>query len=123
MSMNDHADYKKTGSAYHGMDRNRFANNISTIRSDALLWNLPSVKQSRNLAEGRLKVLRLYTRTCKVFPFIIRIWGLQKKVTVPQAKNNIANWIRQSSHLRRSEDIDEQVTRGIFLQEIKIKFF
>jgi hypothetical protein len=116
--MNDHADYKKTGSAYHGMDRNRFANNISTIRSDALLWNLPSVKPSRNLAEARLKVLRLYTRTCRLLPFIIRIWGFQKKVTVPQAKVNIANWIRQSSHLRRSEDIDEQVTRGIFFRDL-----
>jgi hypothetical protein len=45
---------------------------------------------------------------------------MHKKVTVPQAKNNIANWIRQSSHLRRSEDIDEQVTRGIFFE---MKYF
>ena len=112
--MNDHADYKKTGSSMFGPDRGRFANNISTIRADALLWNMPGVKASRNAAEARLKVMRLYTRACRLLPFVIRIWGMQKKVTTAQAKINMANWIRQSSHIRRPEDIDQQVNKGNF---------
>ena len=92
---------------------NRPNNNITTVRSDMLLWNHPSVKPSRNVGEARLKVLRMYTRCCRLVPFLIRIWGMQKKISIPQFKDNVASYIRQNAHLRRPEDIDHNVNKGI----------
>ena len=112
MSINDFSITKATGRMYQGPGSTLPANNITTVRSDVLMRELPMVKPSRNMFEGRLKSLRLYTRICRLVPFIIRIYGYQKKVAPAAMKFNIANFFREKAHLRRPEDIDHAVDRG-----------
>ena len=112
MSVNDSNVVKITGREQFSMNQNIKANNITTVRSDALMSNHPSVRPSRTLAEARLKVFRVYTRFCRLVPFLIRIYGYNRLISPYQFKENVASAFRENSHLRRADAIDYKVNRA-----------
>eukprot|EP00330_Aristerostoma_sp_ATCC50986_P009853 CAMPEP_0114589142 /NCGR_PEP_ID=MMETSP0125-20121206/11670_1 /TAXON_ID=485358 ORGANISM="Aristerostoma sp., Strain ATCC 50986" /NCGR_SAMPLE_ID=MMETSP0125 /ASSEMBLY_ACC=CAM_ASM_000245 /LENGTH=156 /DNA_ID=CAMNT_0001785893 /DNA_START=90 /DNA_END=560 /DNA_ORIENTATION=+ len=86
-------------------------NNI-TIRGGDIPEGLPTTKRSKNLVEASQKTLRLFRKSCRLMPFILRIHDLQPKVTSVQAQLNLAECFREHSHLRDPSIIDDLVFRG-----------
>lgn len=112
MTTNLHNAVKFVGRQTHTLNSMRIQNNQTTVRSDNLLTAIPSVKPSRNATEAKIKMLRMYTRVCRLVPFLIRIYHYQKKITPYQFKENVASAFREKGHMRRPYDIDKQVNIG-----------
>jgi hypothetical protein len=105
-----------------GQINSRIGNNI-TIRGNEIAEGLHSQKPSRNLVQANLKVQRFFRRCCRLIPFILRIHNLYSRVTSAQAKTNLANYVRNNSHLRTPSLIDAYVGRGYeYLLEAEWQF-
>ena len=112
MPINRFQNVKDIGRQLNSIFGDRIQNNITTVRSDVLLNHLKGLKPSRTAAEAKVKMLRLYTRACRLVPFIIRINQYEKKITPYQFKENIASAFREKAHMRRPSDIDYTLDRG-----------